>query len=108
MRAQLHHHFKPEFLNRVDDIVVFRPLGTAELRRIVELQLARVVALAADVGVTLDVTDGGASFSRRRGTTRRSGRVRSSVPSSGTCRIPLALFLLEEEVAEGTHGAWST
>jgi ATP-dependent Clp protease ATP-binding subunit ClpB len=33
-------HFRPEFINRVDDIVVFRPLGTAQIRAIVEIQLA--------------------------------------------------------------------
>ena len=57
VRGQLHHHFRPEFLNRVDDIVVFRPLARDELRRIVEIQLTRVVKLAGDVGVVLDVSD---------------------------------------------------
>jgi hypothetical protein len=55
VRAQLHAHFRPEFLNRIDDVVVFRPLGQAELRRIVDLQLERVVRLAADAGIVLEV-----------------------------------------------------
>jgi len=42
VRAKLHHHFRPEFLNRVDDIVVFRPLGEDELRSIVDIQLTHV------------------------------------------------------------------
>src|SRR5690606_13772037 len=43
--AELRKHFRPEFLNRVDDIIVFRPLTKENLRRIVELQLERVRAL---------------------------------------------------------------
>jgi ATP-dependent Clp protease ATP-binding subunit ClpB len=47
--------FKPEFLNRVDDTVVFRPLGKEELLAIVDLQLERVAALLADRGLGLVV-----------------------------------------------------
>jgi ATP-dependent Clp protease ATP-binding subunit ClpB len=53
----LRNHFKPEFLNRVDDIVVFRPLSEADLTRIVDLQLKRVVQQLGDRKVTLEVTD---------------------------------------------------
>ncbi|MFM0109609.1 AAA family ATPase, partial [Paraburkholderia rhynchosiae] len=38
----LRHHFRPEFLNRVDEVVVFRALGKEQIRTIVDLQLARV------------------------------------------------------------------
>ncbi|MGF1429162.1 ATP-dependent chaperone ClpB [Kitasatospora sp. LaBMicrA B282] len=48
--------FKPEFLNRLDDIVVFDPLGSAELSRIVDLQVARLGARLRDRRLTLDVT----------------------------------------------------
>ncbi|MFI9269922.1 ATP-dependent chaperone ClpB [Kitasatospora sp. NPDC052896] len=48
--------FKPEFLNRLDDIVVFDALGTAELSRIVDLQVARLAARLRDRRLTLDVT----------------------------------------------------
>jgi len=43
----LRHHFKPEFLNRVDEVVVFRALGKEQIRRIVDLQLQRVQRTAA-------------------------------------------------------------
>src|SRR5438046_10378092 len=42
-----HTHFKPEFLNRVDDITVFRPLGKAQLVKIIELRLEDVRRLLA-------------------------------------------------------------
>jgi len=44
----LHGHFKPEFLNRVDDIIVLRPLGKEQLVRIIELRLEDVRRLLAD------------------------------------------------------------
>jgi ATP-dependent Clp protease ATP-binding subunit ClpB len=49
--------FKPEFLNRLDEIVVFDSLGTAELTRIVDLQVAALAARLADRRLTLTVTD---------------------------------------------------
>ncbi|MFE0458097.1 ATP-dependent chaperone ClpB [Kitasatospora sp. NPDC058965] len=48
--------FKPEFLNRLDDIVVFEPLGSAELSRIVDLQVAKLGERLRERRLTLDVT----------------------------------------------------
>ncbi|MCC9311273.1 ATP-dependent chaperone ClpB [Kitasatospora sp. RB6PN24] len=50
-------NFKPEFLNRLDDIVVFDALGTAELSRIVDLQVAKLAERLHDRRLTLHVTD---------------------------------------------------
>ena len=49
--------FKPEFLNRIDDIVMFEPLGTDELARIVDLQVVRLAQRLADRRLALQVTD---------------------------------------------------
>ncbi len=49
--------FKPEFVNRLDDIVVFDPLGTDELTRIVDLQVARLAERLTSRRLTLTVTD---------------------------------------------------
>ncbi|HVY09576.1 MAG TPA: ATP-dependent chaperone ClpB [Mycobacteriales bacterium] len=49
-------HFKPEFLNRLDDIVVFHSLGTEQLGVIVDIQVARLASRLADRRLTLDVT----------------------------------------------------
>ena len=49
--------FKPEFLNRLDDVVIFDPLGTAELARIVDLQVDLLARRLADRRLTLEVTD---------------------------------------------------
>ena len=49
--------FKPEFLNRIDDIVVFHPLGRGEIDHIVDLQLAHLRKLLADRKLTIRLTD---------------------------------------------------
>ena len=51
--------FKPEFLNRLDDVVMFDPLSQDDLTHIVGIQLARVAARLADRRITLEVTDAG-------------------------------------------------
>ncbi len=103
VRAQMHQYFRPEFLNRVDDIVVFRPLGEEELRRIVDLQLERVAELTADVGVTLEVTDDARDFLAHEGFDPIYGARPLKRVIQRSIQDPLALFLLEEEVAEGTR-----
>ena len=52
----LHAHFRPEFLNRIDDIIVFHRLGKDHIRRIVDLQVERLAALVSDRGISLRVT----------------------------------------------------
>jgi ATP-dependent Clp protease ATP-binding subunit ClpB len=47
--------FRPEFLNRIDDVVIFRPIGKTELERIVEIQIGRFRKLLGDRGLTLDL-----------------------------------------------------
>jgi len=54
---ELRRHFRPEFLNRVDEIVVFQALSEAQLERIVELQLGRLGVRLADRRIELDVSD---------------------------------------------------
>ena len=52
----LQSHFRPEFLNRVDEIVMFKPLTLAEIERIVDLQLEELRVRLAEMRVTLEVT----------------------------------------------------
>jgi ATP-dependent Clp protease ATP-binding subunit ClpB len=56
VRDELRNHFRPEFLNRVDDIIVFRPLSRSDLVRIVDLQLERLEQLLAARNLKLEVT----------------------------------------------------
>jgi len=50
-------HFRPEFINRVDDLVVFHPLGREEIRKIVDIQLAGLRKRLADREIGLELTD---------------------------------------------------
>ncbi|WP_245775906.1 ATP-dependent Clp protease ATP-binding subunit [Saccharopolyspora flava] len=59
--------FRPEFLNRIDDVVVFRPLGTVELRRIASLLLERTRAQLGEKGMRLAVTEAGLDWLVERG-----------------------------------------
>ena len=102
VRAQLHRHFRPEFLNRVDDVVVFRPLGEDELRRIVDLQLARVRQLAEQLGISLEVTEEAKRHLAVEGYDPVFGARPLKRAIQRSIQDPLALFLLDEEVAEGT------
>ncbi|HEY2630853.1 MAG TPA: AAA family ATPase [Solirubrobacteraceae bacterium] len=56
LRAELTNHFKPEFINRLDDIVRFDPLSREQISEIVDLQLQRVVERVAERGVQLEIT----------------------------------------------------
>jgi ATP-dependent Clp protease ATP-binding subunit ClpB len=57
--AELHRHFRPEFLNRVDDIVLFHPLGLEEIERIVDLLFADLRHRLADQQITLELAEPG-------------------------------------------------
>ncbi len=67
VRLQLREHFRPEFLNRVDEIIVFRPLDEAQLREITGLLVAGVARRVAEAGITLDVTDAALGLLAREG-----------------------------------------
>jgi ATP-dependent Clp protease ATP-binding subunit ClpB len=56
LRAELTTHFKPEFINRLDDIVRFDPLSREQIFEIVDLQLARVIERVSERGVQLEIT----------------------------------------------------
>src|SRR5690606_39676766 len=47
---------RPEFINRIDDIVMFTPLSMVDIKEIVELQFKRVVRMVAKQNITLDAT----------------------------------------------------
>jgi len=55
--AELRHHFRPEFLNRVDDIVMFKPLSREEIKRIIHLLAADLRKRLADRRIALELTE---------------------------------------------------
>jgi ATP-dependent Clp protease ATP-binding subunit ClpB len=65
--AELRHHFRPEFLNRVDDIVLFTPLALPQLERIVELQFNQLRERLADQRIDVELTRAGRKLIAERG-----------------------------------------
>ena len=65
--AELRRHFRPELLNRIDDIVLFKPLQNAEIRRIVDLLLVGLRARLAERRIQLDVSDAAKTFLGNQG-----------------------------------------
>ena len=67
VRRQLRDHFRPEFLNRVDEIIVFRPLDESQLREIVGLLVKTVERRVEEAGLSLEVTDAALTLLAREG-----------------------------------------
>jgi len=67
MEQELKAHFKPEFLNRVDEIIIFNPLGQDHIRDIVKIQLAQVAERLKERGVTMTMTKKAMEFLVRDG-----------------------------------------
>jgi ATP-dependent Clp protease ATP-binding subunit ClpB len=65
--AELRQHFRPEFLNRVDDIVLFRPLRLVEIEKIVDLQVEELRRRLAERGIVLELTEDGRELIAARG-----------------------------------------
>jgi len=101
VRGELHHHFRPEFLNRVDDTIIFRPLGEEELRAIVDLQLEKVGSLAQDLGVLLEISPEAKDIIAQEGHDPAYGARPLKRAIQRMVQDPLALKLLEVEIGEG-------
>ena len=93
--VEVERHFRPEFLNRVDEAIVFNPLTNVDLSRIVHLQLAEVRARLADHDIELELDARARSTSSStRASTRTTAHGRSAEPSNAYIEDPLAEHLL--------------
>ena len=97
----LRGHFKPEFLNRVDDIIIFHPLGKEEIGHIVALQLKRFEKLMSDRKLTLVVTPAARDLLAAEGFDPAFGARPLKRAIQRMLQNPLALALLQGEYAEG-------
>jgi ATP-dependent Clp protease ATP-binding subunit ClpB len=101
VRDQLRLHFRPEFLNRVDEVIVFRPLTRADLARIVELQLGGLERLLADRRVMLRVQPQARELLATEGYDPVYGARPLKRVIQRLLQNPIALQLLEGAYAEG-------
>jgi ATP-dependent Clp protease ATP-binding subunit ClpB len=99
----LHTHFRPEFLNRVDDIVVFRPLGKEQLVKIIELRLEDVRRLLADRKISLELTDAAKDLLFTEGYDPNFGARPLKRAIQKLIQDPLALKILDGEILHGDH-----
>ncbi len=99
----LKQHFRPEFLNRVDDIVLFRPLGETELAHIVGLRLEDMKRLLADRRITLEMTEGAKHQLLLTGYDRAYGARPLKRALQKLVQDPLAIKILDGEVLHGDH-----
>ena len=97
----LRHAFKPEFLNRIDDIIVFRPLDRGHLRHIVDLQLKQVADLLAVRQIKLQVTEEAKEFLIMEGYDPAYGARPLKRVIQRRVQNPLALAILEGTFGEG-------
>jgi ATP-dependent Clp protease ATP-binding subunit ClpB len=97
----LRQHFKPEFLNRVDEIIFFHALGRDEIRRIIDVQLAQLVRRLEDRKLTLELADAARDFIIEEGYDPVYGARPLKRTLQRRLLDPLALAVLEGRFAEG-------
>jgi ATP-dependent Clp protease ATP-binding subunit ClpB len=99
--GEMRRHFRPEFLNRVDEVIVFKPLDRAELKTIVELQLKRLEALLAERKMALRITDAAKELIAEEGYDPAYGARPLKRAIQRLVQNPLAVRVLEGEFEDG-------
>ena len=98
----LQTRFLPEFLNRVDEIMIFHPLQKGQIRKIVELQVARLRKQLTDKGIQLDVTEAALDEISSEGYDPTYGARPLKRVIQQRIQNPLAVELLKREFEEGS------
>ena len=99
--AVLRDHFKPEFLNRIDDIVVFSQLGREEISSIIDIQLAKLKRNLAERGITLELDDSAKELLTEEGYDPVYGARPLKRAIQSMIQNPLATKILSGEVKPG-------
>jgi len=98
---EMHNHFRPEFLNRVDEIVVFHSLSREHLKQIVEIQLERLRARLEERHITLELTDRAREYLAATGYDPSYGARPLKRAIQKELETPLGRLLLKGEVSDG-------
>jgi ATP-dependent Clp protease ATP-binding subunit ClpB len=99
--AALRQHFRPEFLNRVDDVIIFRPLGKGEIEHIIGLQLSRLEKLLADRKLKIELTPEARDLIATEGYDPAFGARPLKRAIQRLLQNPLAMAVLEGKFIEG-------
>ena len=103
VETALARQFRPEFLNRIDEVIRFRPLAAADLERIVRLQLVELAALLADQQLGLEVDPAVVAELARQGYEPEYGARPLRRVLRRLIENPLATALLEERFAQASR-----
>ena len=98
---ELRNALRPEFLNRIDEVVIFSPLGRTEIARIVDIQVGHLRRRLADKRIDLELTEAAKTLLAREGYDPTFGARPLKRTIQRLIQDPLALRLLQGEVAEG-------
>ncbi len=101
--AALQTRFLPEFLNRIDETILFHPLAPAEIRKIAELQIGRLKKQLEQNHLYLEVTEAALDAIAEQGYDRSYGARPLKRIIQQRVQNPLAMEILKREFAEGTH-----
>jgi ATP-dependent Clp protease ATP-binding subunit ClpB len=101
--AELKRHFRPEFLNRVDDVIIFQSLDEEELSRIVDIQLEKLQKRLAQQQLTLDVDSAAKKLLAKEGYDPQFGARPLKRAIQEHILNPLSMRLLEGEFKPGDH-----
>jgi ATP-dependent Clp protease ATP-binding subunit ClpB len=99
----LRRHFRPEFVNRIDDIVVFHALDRSHIRRIVDVQLRRLAKRLVEKRITLDLDDAARDLLAEKGFDPAYGARPLKRVIQRLVLDPLAREILAGKVQEGDH-----
>src|SRR5271165_6213650 len=94
LKAEMEKNFRPEFLNRVDDVIVFRSLNKQDLKRIIDIELQKVSKRLKEKGLTLVMTDSAKELLIEKGTSLEYGARPLRRAIEGNLEDPLAEELL--------------
>jgi len=97
----LREHFKPEFLNRIDDIVIFHRLSREQITRIIDVQLERLRAMLHERNISLELEDSARELLAREGYDPNFGARPLKRAIQTLIQNPLAMKLLRGEISPG-------
>jgi ATP-dependent Clp protease ATP-binding subunit ClpB len=97
----LRANFRPEFLNRIDDIIVFHSLSRSDLEQIVEIQAERIGRMLAERDITLFLSDDAKRYIAERGYDPAFGARPIKRTIQRLVTDPLALAILQGEFSDG-------
>ncbi len=101
--AELRAHFRPEFLNRIDEIVIFKPLTLEEIKKIIDLQLKQLRDRLADRRITIELTDAAKEHIAREGYDPVYGARPLRRFLQRHVETPIARKIIAGEIRDGMH-----